>query len=88
MQEVLHWPDSEEKPNVIDYMRGGKIDLAINIPKNNTPRELQNGYLIRRTAVDFNIPLITNARQASAFIYAFCKIGVDGLAIKRIDEYV
>ena len=88
VHEVLHWPDSEEKPNVIDYMRGGKIDLAINIPKNNTARELQNGYLIRRTAVDFNIPLITNARQASAFIYAFCKIGVDGLAIKRIDEYV
>lgn len=88
VHEVLHWPDSDEKPNVIDYMRGGKIDLAINIPKNNTARELQNGYLIRRTAVDFNIPLITNARQASAFIYAFCKIGVDGLAIKRIDEYV
>ena len=88
VSEVLHWPDSEEKPNVIDYMRSGKIDLAINIPKNNTARELENGYKIRRTAVDFNIPLITNARQASAFIYAFCKIGVDGLAIKRIDEYV
>ena len=88
VKEVLHWPDSDEKPNVIDYMRGGKIDLAINIPKNNTARELENGYKIRRTAVDFNIPLITNARQASAFIYAFCKIGVDGLAIKRIDEYV
>jgi len=88
VKEVLHWPDSDEKPNVIDYMRGGKIDLAINIPKNNTPRELENGYKIRRTAVDFNIPLITNARQASAFIYAFCKIGVDGLAIKRIDEYI
>ena len=88
VQEVLHWPDSDEKPNVIDYMRGGKIDLAINIPKNNTARELENGYKIRRTAVDFNIPLITNARQASAFIYAFCKIGVDGLAIKRIDESV
>ena len=88
VEEVLHWPDSDEKPNVIDYMRSGRIDLAINIPKNNTPRELQNGYLIRRTAVDFNIPLITNARQASAFIYAFCKIGVDGLAIKRIDEYI
>ncbi len=88
VKEVLHWPDSDEKPNVIDYMRSGKIDLAINIPKNNTPRELQNGYLIRRTAVDFNIPLITNARQASAFIYAFCKIGIDGLAIKRIDEYI
>ena len=88
VEEVLHWPDSEEKPNVIDYMRGGKIDLVINIPKNNTQRELENGYKIRRTAVDFNIPLITNARQASAFIYAFCKIGVDGLAIKRIDEYI
>ena len=88
VKEVLHWPDSDENPNVIDYMRGGRIDLVINIPKNNTPRELQNGYQIRRTAVDFNIPLITNARQASAFIYAFCKVGVDGLAIKRIDEYV
>ncbi len=88
VKEVLHWPDSDEKPNVIDYMRSGRIDLAINIPKNNTPRELENGYKIRRTAVDFNIPLITNARQASAFIYAFCKIGIDGLAIKRIDEYI
>ena len=88
VKEVLHWPDSDEKPNVIDYMRSGRIDLAINIPKNNTPRELENGYKIRRTAVDFNIPLITNARQASAFIYAFCKIGVDGLAIKCIDEYI
>ena len=88
VKEVLHWPDSDEKPNVIDYMRSGRIDLVINIPKNNTPRELENGYKIRRTAVDFNIPLITNARQASAFIYAFCKIGVDGLAIKRIDEYI
>ena len=86
--EVLHWPDSEQKPNVMDYLRQRKIDLVVNIPKNLTQREIENGYKIRRSAVDFNIPLITNARLASAFIYSFCKIGVDGLAIKRIDEYV
>ena len=84
---VLHWPDSTKKPNVIDYLKDKRIDLVINIPKNHAPRELQNGYLIRRTAVDFNIPLITNARLAAAFIYAFCEIGIDGLSIRHWGEY-
>ena len=59
----------------------------INIPKNFTERELRNGYLIRRKAVDHNIPLITNARLASAFIYAICKIDVSNLAVKAWQEY-
>ena len=58
----------------MDYLRNKKIDMVINIPKNHTKRELDNGYKIRRAAVDYNIPLITNARLASAFIYAICKV--------------
>ncbi|MDP4206008.1 MAG: ATP-grasp domain-containing protein, partial [Bacteroidota bacterium] len=84
----LHWPDEEDqKPNVLDYIREKKLDLVINIPKNHTRRELSNGYYIRRSAIDYNIPLITNARVASAFIYAFCKIPQDKIAIKSWDEY-
>ena len=85
--EVLHWPDSEKKPNVLDYIAAQKIDLVINIPKNNTPRELENGHKIRRAAVDHNIPLITNARLASAYIWSICKIGIDGLGIRHWAEY-
>ena len=83
----LHWPDENVSPNIMDYLKGHKIDLVINIPKNHTQRELDNGYTIRRTAVDFNIPLITNARLASAFIYAICEIGVDNLSIRHWAEY-
>ena len=85
--QILHWPDSGKQPNALDYIEGHKLDLVINIPKNFTRRELENGFAIRRSAVDHNIPLITNARLASAFIYALCKIGVDGLAIRSWDEY-
>ncbi len=85
--EVLHWPDSGKSPNVIDYLSNHKIDLVINIPKNNTARELENGHKIRRTAIDFNIPLITNARLASAYIYSVCQIGVENLKIKPWNEY-
>ncbi|MBO7598497.1 MAG: carbamoyl-phosphate synthase (glutamine-hydrolyzing) large subunit [Bacteroidales bacterium] len=85
--EVLHWPDTGKSPNVIDYLSNHKIDLVINIPKNNTARELENGHKIRRTAIDFNIPLITNARLASAYIYAICQIGVENLKIKPWNEY-
>jgi len=85
---VLHWPDEEDrKPNTIDYLRNKKIDLVVNIPKNNTNRELSNGYRIRRNAIDFNIPLITNSRVASAFIYAFCKYSMDDISIKSWNEY-
>ncbi|MBR4001409.1 MAG: carbamoyl-phosphate synthase (glutamine-hydrolyzing) large subunit [Bacteroidales bacterium] len=85
--QILHWPDSGKQPNALDYIEGHKLDLVINIPKNFTRRELENGFAIRRSSVDHNIPLITNARLASAFIYALCKIGVDGLAIRSWDEY-
>ena len=84
---ILHWPDEEKEPNIMDYLRNKKIDLVINIPKNHTKRELDNGYKIRRAAVDYNIPLITNARLASAFIYAICKVDKKDIAIKSWDEY-
>ena len=61
------------EPNVLTYLREKKIDLVINIPKNLSQGELQNDYSIRRNAIDFNIPLITNARLASAFLYGVCK---------------
>ena len=85
--DVLGWPDEEGMPNVIDYIRDRKIDLVINIPKNRTSRELDNGYKIRRAAIDFNIPLLTNARLASAFIMAVCRVGKDGLAIRSWGSY-
>jgi carbamoyl-phosphate synthase large subunit len=84
----LHWPDEEDRqPNTIDYIKEKKLDLIINIPKDYTRRELSNGYRIRRNAIDYNIPLITNARLASAFIYSFCKYGLEDLSIKSWDEY-
>ncbi len=85
--EVLHWPDSPEKPNTLDYIKEKKIDLVINIPKNLSPDELHNDYAIRRGAIDFNVPLITNARLASAFIKAFCRIDRRDIAIKSWNEY-
>ena len=84
---VLHWPNSDKKPNTIDYIKERKIDLVVNIPKNLSKTELSNDYTIRRSAVDFNIPLITNARLASAYINAFCRIGRDEVAIKSWNEY-
>lgn len=85
---TLYWPDEEDrKPNTIDFIKEKKLDLVINIPKNHTRRELSNGYRIRRNAIDFNIPLITNARVASSFIYSFCKYNVDDLSIKSWNEY-
>ena len=84
---VLHWPDEDKHPNTLDFLKKKKIDLVINIPKNLTKSELSNDYLIRRTAVDYNIPLITNARLASAFILSFCKLDIKDIAIKSWDEY-
>ena len=83
---ILHWPDENKQPNTLDYLRERKIDLVINIPKNLSKTELDNDYSIRRAAVDFNIPLITNARLASAFIYGICKLD-EGFMIKSWDEY-
>lgn len=85
---LLHWPDEADKsPNTIDFIKEKKLDLVINIPKNYTKRELSNGYAIRRSSIDFNIPLITNARVASAFIYGICKYKISDITIKSWDEY-
>ena len=84
---VLHWPDSGKKPNVLDYIKERKIDFVVNIPKNLSKDELHNDYEIRRTAVDFNIPLITDAMLAGAFITAFTSVDRSDLAVKAWNEY-
>lgn len=83
----LHWPDEDKKPNTLDYLQSGMIDLVINIPKDLSKTELSNDYTIRRSAVDYNIPLITNARLASAFLIAVCTLKMEDIQIKRWDEY-
>ena len=86
---AVGWPDEDQKdlPNVMQMIADHKFDLIVNIPKNHTKRELTNGYRIRRGAIDHNIPLITNARLASAFIEAFCTLSQDQLQIKSWQEY-
>jgi carbamoyl-phosphate synthase large subunit len=84
---VAYWPDEDLSPNTVELIRTRQVDLVVNIPKDLSADELNNDYTIRRSAVDYNVPLITNARLASAFILAFCKLGMDDLAIKRWDEY-
>jgi carbamoyl-phosphate synthase large subunit len=84
---VLFWPDEGKKPNTLDYLKNKMIDLVINIPKDLTSAELSNDYTIRRSAVDYNIPLITNARLASAFLIGICKLSLEDIAIKSWDEY-
>jgi carbamoyl-phosphate synthase large subunit len=84
---ILHWPDEKLNPNVTEYIRNGLIDLVINIPKNLTQGELKNDYTIRRNSIDFNVPLITNARLAAAFIMAFCKLDLEDISIKAWKEY-
>lgn len=83
----LHWPDENKKPNTLDYLSSGMIDLVINIPKDLSKTELYNDYTIRRSAVDYNIPLITNARLASAFLIAVATIDVEDIGIKGWGEY-
>ena len=86
---AVSWPD-EDKPgmeNVMKMIADHRFDLVVNIPKNRTSRELTNGYKIRRGAIDHNIPLITNARLASAFIEAFCTLSIQNLSIKSWNEY-
>jgi len=85
--EVAYWPDENKSPNTIDLIRTREVDLVVNIPKDLSDAELNNDYSIRRSAVDFNVPLITNARLASAFILAFCRMKKEDLAIKSWDEY-
>ena len=84
---VLHWPDEDAQPNVLEYLRNRKLELVVNIPKNLSKHELDNDYSIRRSAVDFNIPLITNPNLAAAFIMAFCKIKPGEMEIKSWNEY-
>ena len=82
------WPDEPNaKKNVMEMIHNKEFDLVINIPKNNTEREIKNGYAIRRGAIDFNIPLITNARLASAFIRSVCELKFEDIKIKSWDEY-
>ncbi len=84
---LVYWPSEEGQPQALDMLHHKQIDLVVNIPKNLTSSELDNGYKIRRAAIDLNIPLITNARLASAFIGAFCSMSLDDLAIKSWAEY-
>ena len=84
----VFWPSDEGKhPQALQMLHEKKIDMVVNVPKNHTARELDNGYKIRRAAIDLNIPLITNPRLASAFIHAFCSMSVDDLQIKSWSEY-
>ena len=83
----VYWPSEEGHPQALEMLRRKEIDMVVNIPKNLTAGELSNGYKIRRAAIDLNIPLITNARLASAFINAFCTMSVDDIAIKSWAEY-
>jgi carbamoyl-phosphate synthase large subunit len=84
---VAYWPDESDSPNTIDLIKTREVDLVVNIPKDLSTSELNNDYSIRRSAVDYNVPLLTNARLASAFILAFCRLSEDDLAIKSWDEY-
>ncbi len=85
--EVLHWPLEEREPNALSYIAEGKIDLVINIPKNFEKEELDNDYLIRRKAVDYNVPLITNTQLAKRFVEAISSTSLEDLKIKSWDEY-
>ena len=84
---LVYWPDEKSQPQALDLLHRKEIDMVVNIPKDLTVGELDNGYRIRRAAGDLNIPLFTNARLASAFISAFCTLSVDDLIIKSWAEY-
>ena len=83
----VFWPSEEGHPQALDMLHKKEIDMVVNIPRDLSEGELDNGYKIRRAAVDLNIPLVTNARLASAFIHAFCTMTIDDIAIKSWDEY-
>ena len=89
---LVLWPSEEdekknEAPSALELLHAHKIDMVVNIPKDLTSHELTNGYKIRRAAIDLNVPLITNARLAAAFIQAFCNVGIEGIGIKAWNEY-
>ena len=84
----VYWPsDGDCQPQALDMLHRHEIDMVVNIPKDLTVSELSNGYKIRRAAIDLNVPLITNARLASAFINAFCRVSLDDIDIKAWEEY-
>ena len=83
----VYWPSEEGHPQALEMLHKKEIDMVVNIPRDLSEGELDNGYKIRRAAVDLNIPLVTNARLASAFIQAFCTMTIDDIAIKSWDEY-
>jgi carbamoyl-phosphate synthase large subunit len=85
--KLPHWPLEEEKPNVLEYLRTGKIERVINIPKNYQEEELTNDYIIRRTAVDFAVPLFTNVQLARQFVEALSRKTLADLQIKSWKEY-
>ena len=85
---AVAWPDEEGGKNVMEMIANHEIELIINVPKNQTKRELTNGYRIRRGAIDHNIPLITNTRLAKAFIEAFCSLREEDIKVKSWQEYV
>ena len=84
---LVYWPSEEGHPQALDMLHNKEIDMVVNVPKNLTAGELDNGYKIRRAAIDLNVPLITNARLASAFIYSFCTMPLESLDIKSWQEY-
>ncbi|MFQ5583134.1 MAG: carbamoyl phosphate synthase large subunit, partial [Calditrichia bacterium] len=85
--EILNWPLERKAPNAVDYIKEGKIDLVINIPKNYQEQELTNDYIIRRVAVDHGVPLITNRQIAMRFAEALSRKAIDRLQISSWDEY-
>ena len=83
----VYWPSEEGQPQALEMLHKKEIDMVVNIPRDLTATELENGYKIRRASIDLNISLITNARLASAFIHAFCTMDIEDIAIKSWDEY-
>ena len=83
----VSWPDEEGDNKIMDMISAHAFDLIVNVPKNHTKRELTNGYKIRRGAIDHNIPLLTNARLAKAFIESFCAMKLEDIQIKSWQEY-
>lgn len=85
---TVYWPsEAPQQPQALEMLHNKEIDMVVNVNKNLSSGELTNGYKIRRAAIDLNIPLITNARLASAFIYAFCTVKLDDLEIRSWQEY-
>ena len=85
---LVYWPsETGKEPQALKMLHEKKIDMVVNIPRDLSAGELDNGYKIRRASIDLNIPLITNARLASAFINAFCTLSVDDIQIKSWQEY-